>query len=112
MVTDSVEFLSLVQAVDNMIERLSDTLLPSDRHHGWDEKGQAAMLRYYRDLRTRLGSGGPVKSADIYSLARGLDDLGIQGGELAGYAYIISDRLKDAKCLLEKGGAAVKSDAK
>ena len=111
MVTDSVEFLSLVQAVDNMIERLSDTLLPSDQRHGWDEKGQAAMLGYYRDLRTRLGSGGPVKSSDIYGLGRGLNDLGVQGGELSDYACMICDELKDAKCLLEKEVAAVKSAA-
>ena len=87
------------------------TLLPSDQRHGWEENSQAAMLGYYRDLRTRLGSGGPVKSSDIYGLGRGLNDLGVQGGELSDYACMICDELKDAKCLLEKEVAAVKSAA-
>ena len=111
MATDKVELLSLLQAVDNMVERLSDTLLPSDRRHGWDEKSQAAMLKYYRDLRLRIASGVSIKSADIYGLGRGLNDLGIQGGELSDYACMICDKLKDAKFLLENGVAAAKSDA-
>ncbi|MDA8379129.1 MAG: hypothetical protein M0Z50_19230 [Planctomycetia bacterium] len=48
MVSEKVKFTALVEAIDGMIERLSDRLLPSDRRHGWDEKSQAAMTNIIR----------------------------------------------------------------
>jgi hypothetical protein len=103
MAIDKMKLLSLVQAVDNMIERLSDPLLPSDQQHGWDEKSQAVMLKYYEDLRSRLANRGPLKPPDIYGLARGLNDLGISGGMLENSAYRIASELRAQKSLFNLG---------
>ncbi len=95
--------MQLIEEIDNLIERLSDPLLPSDRQHGWDEKSQTVMLKYYEDLRSRLTSGGPLKPPDIYGLARGLNDLGIWGGMLENSAYRIASELRAQKSLLGLG---------
>jgi hypothetical protein len=58
MVNEKVKFTALVEAIDGMVERLSDPLLPSDRRHGWDEKSQVAMIKYYRDQARGLAAVG------------------------------------------------------
>lgn len=93
--------MQLMAEIDNLIERLSDPLLASDQRHGWDEKNQAVMLKYYQDLRWRLVSGGPLKPPDIYGLARGLNDLGIWGGLLENSAYRIASELRAQKSLFK-----------
>ncbi|MDA8379128.1 MAG: hypothetical protein M0Z50_19225 [Planctomycetia bacterium] len=42
-------------------------------------------------------------TSDIHGLARGLDDLGVQGGgELKIYAFMIGNKLEDFNRLFEK----------
>lgn len=95
--------MQLMEEIDNLIERLSDPLLPSDQQHGWDERSQTVMLKYYNDLRSRLAKGGPLKPPDIYGLARGLNDLGICGGILENGAYRIASELRAQKTLFNLG---------
>lgn len=101
-----------LDALDNIIERLSDPLLPSDIRHGWSERSQAAILKYYQRIRTRIELGENIPRGEINGLARGLDSWGVDGGMLQdstfgvsgilrrdGFPFVLGDKVPPSKMI-------------
>ena len=87
-------------AVDNIVERLSGKLLPSDIRHGWSDESRTAMLRHYQRIRTRIAQGEKLLDKDG-SVGRQLDAWGIDGGLLENSLFGVSEMLRAQRSLFQ-----------
>jgi hypothetical protein len=81
----------LVTNINELIDELSLPLRPEEVAHGWSEPSQAAMLKFFEDLRQRVIAG---EQLGYLGIVRGLDHWGISGGELFRKAAEVDHELR------------------
>lgn len=81
----------LIDAVQKITEKLSKPLPPAEYAAGWSEASRTEVLRFFQKLESDLRSGADISYMPI---GKGLDSLGIGGGDLLEEACRISLALK------------------
>lgn len=82
----------LQRLLDDLAQRLSQTLSPVDTQNGWTVDAQQAIGLLIADLRVKLATG---KELPHISLSRGLDSWGILGGDLAEATAVLSNAMRE-----------------
>ena len=74
---------TLLERLDNILERLSMPLPEAEVQQGWTEQSRDAMRTFFLQMRSDAAARKDLKSIPHYvGLLRGLDHWGIAGGEL------------------------------
>ena len=87
----------IIEKVQVLIEKLSQSLSNEDLACGWREKSQEAMLRLFKRMLNDLKCKTPQIKDEYLTIIRGLDHWGIEDGPLCNLIYSISADLIEYK---------------
>jgi len=72
--------ITLLEKIDRIVDEMSGSLPDAESSHGWTEESRVALLKSFRDLRSRLANDELLKADITLNFPRGMDMWGIFGG--------------------------------
>jgi hypothetical protein len=87
---------AVLRKIEQMINKLSNPLPPSEIANGWSEESRQAMLKFFKNLHSELTSGQfNLAEHASFHLIRGMDHWGIIEGDLLEEAAEIQADLRE-----------------